>query len=395
MTITGVSCRALRGGAVVTVCAATAMCAGQVQETPYGRFEWIGRQGGFDTGVLRTEVGPGGSRILINAATLSGSAVWQRGTGIVPRPSPSDSGAISMSSDGLHALITRGGRLARWNIDSGEVEMSPVGSGGVGRISPSGRHVASWIPGWGTSGLRAWDTQMGTLRPLDMSVAVDIADDGAVAGTSYRSSTGATNEGLFAVIDAPGIGRTTLPKPAWIRDMEATGISADGLTVIGTARNPTGVPAPADAPRLSSWYWTAAGGLQPLEPLPGFSAMYPTGVSGDGGVITGACFGTSCSDPADFAAWIWRPGYGTWNLADLLTSFGIDLSGFQFVSANGVSSDGRTVTGFGYYTPTGGATVSGLFTFSLNPQFGLIPSPSTAGIVGLMGVVASRRRRAA
>jgi probable HAF family extracellular repeat protein len=103
----------------------------------------------------------------------------------------------------------------------------------------------------------------------------------------------------------------------------ASGISADGSTVIGYSNN-------GQFTADRAFRWTASGGMQDLGFPPGYSSSHSQAVSGNGSVIVGHSVGIS-------NAWRWTNSGGFQNLGTL---------GGANSAAFGVSSDGNTVAGW-------------------------------------------------
>ncbi len=137
--------------------------------------------------------------------------------------------------------------------------------------------------------------------------------------------------GVFAAALSPVL----LAQPAWFTGVgvlpgtvtsRVTGLSADGMTVIGTSEDPLG-PYVIN-PR--AFRWTAGGGgLSGLFPA-GTDAT-PTGISADGSVIVGSI------GVLTFTAWRWTASTGP---VQLPMPGGFDSSG-----AAAVSGDGQVVVG--------------------------------------------------
>jgi probable HAF family extracellular repeat protein len=108
----------------------------------------------------------------------------------------------------------------------------------------------------------------------------------------------------------------TLPGGNW---SEATGVSADGSVVVGTADNAVG--------HRHAFRWTAAGGMQDLGTLPGAYRSEAHGVSADGSVVVGRSL---------IAAFRWTAARGMEYLGTL---------GGWHSDARGVSADGSVVVG--------------------------------------------------
>ncbi|MBI5395494.1 MAG: PEP-CTERM sorting domain-containing protein, partial [Verrucomicrobia bacterium] len=126
--------------------------------------------------------------------------------------------------------------------------------------------------------------------------------------------------------------------------------------------------------------WTAAGGMAGLGDLAGGSfASQASSVSGDGSFVVG--YGNSASGQEAF---IWDQSSGMLRLQTVLTSnYGLDLTGWTLSNATGISSDGRTVVGYGIHNGNQEAWMAQL------------PEPSTASLLALGLGVVWRRRRAA
>jgi probable HAF family extracellular repeat protein len=118
----------------------------------------------------------------------------------------------------------------------------------------------------------------------------------------------------------------------------AFGISADGNVIVGLSAATGGVFA-------FRWSDPAAGGsgMQSIGDIPGGSAFSrANGISADGNVIVGQSIG-----PSGMEAFVWTAATGCVSLKGLLTSLGLDLSGWTLEVAQAVSADGRTIVGYG------------------------------------------------
>jgi hypothetical protein len=97
------------------------------------------------------------------------------------------------------------------------------------------------------------------------------------------------------------------------------------------------------------------------------------GVSGDGSTVVGQSVSASGVEP-----FVWDATNGMQSLQVLLTSLGVELSGWQLLQAGGVSDDGHTIVGVGL-NPAG----------DLEGFIAVIPEPGTALLLGLGLALAS------
>ena len=191
------------------------------------------------------------------------------------------------------------------------------------------------------------------------------ADGSTVVGTG-RSASGSEAFIWDATNGLQGIG--TLPGGR--SDSEAKAISADGSTVVGLAS--------ISGSSGEAFIWDATNGIRGLGDLPGGAFQGAAfGVSADGSIVVGQGFSASGSE-----AFIWDATNGMQSLEVLLTSLGIDLTGWQLRYASDISADGKTIVGH-----------------AINPSgfheafITTIPEPNTALLLalGLTGLAARRR----
>lgn len=109
----------------------------------------------------------------------------------------------------------------------------------------------------------------------------------------------------------------------------AYGISADGLTAVGSAINNDG--------DLQSFRWTSSGGMVGLPYLPGDDVFFSEAkaVSGNGSVVVGEAY----SSDGPLQAYRWTQGGGTVGIPYL------GGTNYVYGSAAGVSADGSKVAG--------------------------------------------------
>lgn len=115
------------------------------------------------------------------------------------------------------------------------------------------------------------------------------------------------------------------------------GASRDGAVIVGEANSDLG-------PNREAFRWTATDGIVGLGELEGGSTnSIARAVSGDGRIVVG-------NSAAEFGevAFIWDEQHGMRALADVLhDDYGISLQGWTLEEASGISSDGRTIVGWG------------------------------------------------
>lgn len=203
-----------------------------------------------------------------------------------------------------------------------------VNADGSAIVGASGHFIAKyqaqaflWTPGQGMEGLVA---QSGT------SGATDVNGDGSVVVGGFGESPFQASEAFRWTRSGglEGLGFLPGDQRNW-----ASAVSADGSTIVGVS-----IGQPGRCP----FRWTRAGGVQPLGLVPGFTNCLPDAVSGDGAIVVGTCL-----TPQDLA-WLWTASTGIRSLQDVLVNeYGLDLTGWQLVSATDISADGNAMVGGG------------------------------------------------
>ncbi len=212
----------------------------------------------------------------------------------------------------------------RWTATDGMVELGELPSWAFNSmafgVSGDGSVI---VGGFGTTArLEAfrWTGEDGIVS-IGVGLAVDVSADGAViAGYSllggpfrWTAEAGMVNLGSIG------------------NYIDTAAISADGAVLVGSYRS--------GSMTMRGWRWTEQTGLVSLAG----SAVgnRPWAVSGDGSVIVGGWTG-----PGE--AFIWDEESGLRSLQDtLVTEYELDLTGWSLVSAEGISTDGLTIVGYG------------------------------------------------
>lgn len=268
--------------------------------------------------------------------------------------------------------------------------------------SAAGKRAFRWVEGQGMA-------ELGSLPSgAPATIARGVSADGTVVvggSCTYNSGACTTEGGLvdgepFRWTDAGGI-QDLKPYPPDLNSGAqnesgagmATGVSADGMVVIGLI-SPNGhylfqwnpvdgmsLPLAANSSSCSQWgcsygYTTFVGGIAAsgvgygsrpgsgklstpvgTNSLPNLRS--PKAVSSDTSVVVG-------NNGSDYVmnnyalssgpAKIWTKASGTQDLKTFLTGKGLDLTNWTLIDATGISADGRTIVGYG--TDPSGATVA-------------------------------------
>lgn len=264
--------------------------------------------------------------------TTAGS--WTNLGGIGAASGDSTSSGWGISGDGNHAV-------------------------GLGWVNAGTAHAIQWDQGGATFDLGstvAGSSSRANAADGDGSVVVGWQDD----EFGYRQGAYWDNGVQNLIFDNDGF-----------QVGEALAVSDDGRWVTGVSYS--------DA---TYRYDTQTGTFEYIDPVNTFpSSVLGGAISDDGKTIVGAAraFG-----PAVFGeGYIWREGEGTMLIGDYFASQGVQFDdGFRFFSPFGMSGDGKTFAGWGETA-----------NFEIVGWVVTIPAPSTAGLLGLGGLLAARRRR--
>ncbi len=153
----------------------------------------------------------------------------------------------------------------------------------------------------------------------------DMADGGeVVVGESW---SGFPLDRFTPVVWRHGLGTQALPLVFGTLAQRVSGISADGRFVAGATVDPsTGLGVGVR--------WDLEGGVETIAPPPGFSRLFPLGMSDDGQAIVGLLDSDDGLEPA----FVWDSTSGVRLLPP--------PDGFSKAVAQAVNSDGRVVAGF-------------------------------------------------
>jgi probable HAF family extracellular repeat protein len=227
--------------------------------------------------------------------------------------------------------------LATGHATSVSSDVSEDGNTIVGDVSSNIDNPSQDIFRWTVSdGLQVLGRLPGSTNMYSSSVS---NDGSVVVGTSYFS-TNATRR-AFRWTQNDGLSELGTP-PSGTRDYAAFGGTPDLSVVVGYLSEVQYVQVPA--------YWSEATGWVAIPDLDGgntitFGPVYARAVSADGSIIVGR--GVDESGPEPF---IWDAIHGTRNLTSVLRdeyALADALAGWNLTQANGISADGRIITGSG------------------------------------------------
>jgi len=241
-----------------------------------------------------------------------------------------------------------------------------VGSG----LSTSGTEAFRWTESTGMVGIGALPGPRFFSRAYAVSADnLTIVGESASAETECGSNPYCSqafrwtaSEGMVGIGELPG----------GLTDSRATAVSADGSVIVGSSASGLGTS--------EAFRWTSTGGMAGLGDLPGGPFLSEaSAVSADGGIVVGrSAVGVQpiTGIPIYRAFW-WDAQRGMVNLASYLSSVvGMDIGTWRFLSATGISADGRTFVGFGEYEDCS-------VNCSYRPSYYMVHIPEPASLVTL------------
>ncbi|HVT73661.1 MAG TPA: hypothetical protein VHD61_11020 [Lacunisphaera sp.] len=289
-------------------------------------------------------------QVLYTYSIAGGTATYGATTALTPNVNATGQNAANaISRDGLvvygFAQTAAGNVSTRWTSGTGLVSLGLSGTD-VSNI-PSGRGVSS--------------------------------DGSLMVGTTTLSDTTTTRAFIY---NSGTSTYTSLGVLAGGTNSQALAISADGSKVFGTSES-------AAHPNGEAFFWTSGGGFTALgTPNDAWVPNILGGMTADGSAaIVDFDNGTTPN------SYLFN-SHGMFALESVLSSGGVDLTGWSNLQAQGISPDGRLIYGSGDF---GGITEG----FVAEVPAGLasaIPEPSAdamlGGLVSLGLVMRLRRRKA-
>jgi uncharacterized membrane protein len=265
---------------------------------------------------------------------------WSEATGMQglgSTPGHNSPGPVDVSGDG-HTMITHSENginiwsSYRWTAAAGLVPLSTLG-GPVHSTVTGISHDGSVIVGRDTTGSTQndfferpfrWTAAGGTQYLPGLSgAATDVSADGSVVvGYTYDAPT---DGGKRWTVSGDTVTETSL-------DFFPERVSADGQSIVGFSKQGWG----------QAVRWTQQQGTVPLN-SGGSEFYWITDISGDGSIVVGHAetgYGPQ--------AVIWDQDLGMRDLkVELVTRYGLDLTGVALIYALAISEDGRTIVGYG------------------------------------------------
>jgi probable HAF family extracellular repeat protein len=315
---------------------------------------------------------------------------WQYGQGMSGLGSLEggffSSRAFGVSGDGSAvvgvSVSGNGNEAFRWDAENGITGLGDLPGGSFSSEALAVNADGTVIVGRGrsASGDEAFRWEDGVMVGLGdlpgggfLSVARDVSADGSVVvgyGTSAASGFAAeafrweAGSGMVGLGDLEG----------GIFNSGASAVSPDGKVVVGWGTSALGTEA---------MRWDAASGMQGLGLLGlDFSGCQARDVSADGSVIVGYCL----REVGRPAAFLWDALHGMRDLRQVLVDdFGLDLTDWTLEFAEGISADGRTITGSGRFEYEPGR-------FRSEGWIARIPEPASGFL--FLGLIAALARRA-
>jgi probable HAF family extracellular repeat protein len=271
-------------------------------------------------------------------------------------------GSVVIGTDTIIGGSEPDAEAFRWTATGGLI--------GLGDIPPSSIHPGSsatavtsdglTVFGSSTSGAYQW-TQSGGMVLLQPSNFFPFGASGDGSVLVGQQSSQAVRWTQAAGIMGLGFLPNTNVSLAYA-------VSRDGTTAVGYSGF-----------AQQAFRWTQASGMVGLGSLSGLAFSVALAVSADGSEVVGYA---NNGGPAN-TAFIWDPVNGLRNFQQVLTSEGVNLTGWTLEEATGISADGNTIVGEGV-DPNGFTTA----------WIAVVPEPSTALLLsaGVAGLAVRRRR---
>ena len=270
---------------------------------------------------------------MVDLGTLGGQ--FSEAYGVSSNGSVAVGGANGTSSEDAFLWTGAGGMVSLGTLggpSSVAFGVNADGSVVVGQSFTAGGlfHAFRWT---GTTGM----VDLGTLGGAAAQANAVSADGSVVVG--YSNPVGSGPYHAFRWTDTTGMADLGTLGGAF---STANAVSSNGAVVVGWSQNGT-TDSHGNA-NFRAFQWTSANGMVDLGTI-GTASSAATAVNSNGSVIVGYLQAGN----QDTGAFRWTSATGMQSVQDILVAYGVNLSGLQITSANGVSADGTVITGEATY----------------------------------------------
>ncbi len=303
---------------------------------------WLGTLGG-NVSIARA-ISPNGSIIVglsDNSSGYTRAFLWTAQTGMIELPTPgnSSSSAFDVNDNGI-VVGQAEAKSAMW--DNGYISLADDEefNGQANGISNDGLVVSGWAGTFNGQKAFRWTENEGRqfLSGLgeNKDKAIGISDDGLIIIGSGKIKNG----NFHAVKWTQLLGITDLGTTGGFDNSVATCTNSDGSVIAGNIYNTLFSKRP--------FRWTLNSGMVQLPALSQKNSIYD--MTSNGFTLVGTYYDVVAND---YRACRWKI-FPTASVKSLYSLYSDLLEqGSYFVSATGISSDGRYITGYGYNSQTG------------------------------------------
>ncbi len=294
---------------------------------------------------------------------------------------------LALSSNGGRAVGVAGTRGFTFDRPAGPVMKPYSVSSSISGVSANGLVTAGWYEGFGafrrTEGEDPFSLE--TLSGYsDMFVSGCSGDGGVVIGTASRYEPGDPDlgtpdrfyyEAAKVVGDGAWVGLGTLDGTINPPESYANGVSANGLTVVGTSLVSRAIPDSADIAYIYTAFKHQGGSMTPLLSLAGelgFSEALDA--TADGAIVVGSGDGGSSATGSSATMWVGgAPQDVKGMIVGLLNAAGRStaaIDNWSLTSCTAIADDGAWIAGEGLFMGVAQGWVARLVeepAFAVNP----------------------------